>query len=136
MAGLVAVVGLGRIIANLRARNANLGTGFMRGAKRAGLALQRESQRLVPVEYGQLKNSAYTRAIGTGLSATIYVGYTANYALYVHEAVQMKLLGQPRPSGQGKYWDPIPKATAKFLERPARTMAPQLRQIIRQEMKI
>lgn len=132
----VAVIGLGTILTNLRARSTNLAIGFQRGAKKAGLYLQRESQKLVPVEYGPLKASAYTRAVGVGLTTVVYVGYTASYALYVHESVGMVLLGQPRPSGLGKYWDPIPQAQAKFLEAPAHRLGPKLKDIIKNEMII
>jgi hypothetical protein len=134
--GLRYVIGLQRVIRNLRTQHALLGPRFMRGAKRAGLRLMRESQRLVPVEFGPLKNSAYTRAVGVDLSGKVYIGYTAAYASYVHEQVQEKLRGRPRPSGRGLYWDPAPQARSKFLEAPARAMAPRLRQDILREMRV
>ncbi len=56
----------------------------------------------------------------------VAVGYTTNYALYVHEAVGMKLKGVPRPKGRGAYWDPQGKAGAKFLEGPARELSSDL----------
>ena len=72
----------------------------------------------------------------------VIVGYTANYALYVHELVDMKLKGKPRGSGggrntktgrfkkrtgrKGKYWDPQGKGQAKFLEQPFREMNQEL----------
>lgn len=52
------------------------------------------------------------------------VGFAAPYAKYVHENVEMKLKGQPRPSGIGVYWGP--HGQAKFLEEPARTMRKQI----------
>lgn len=59
------------------------------------------------------------------------VGYKAAYALYVHEAVGMKLKGQPRrPPRKGYYWDPQGRAQAKFLEQPARTFAKDLAEIV------
>ena len=62
-----------------------------------------------------------------GKNATVIVGYTANYAVYVHEAVGMKLKGVKRsPPGKGKYWDPQGRAQAKFLEEPARTMKDEI----------
>lgn len=56
----------------------------------------------------------------------IQVGYSAPYAIYVHEAVEMRLWGKPRKSGIGVYWDPLGEAQAKFLETPARTKRKQL----------
>lgn len=50
---------------------------------------------------------------------SVVVGYNAAYALWVHEAVEMKLRGLPRGT-KGFYWDPQGQAQAKFLETPAR----------------
>ena len=104
------------------------------GLQAAGLELQRASQLLVPVEFGNLKASAYTTSKGKGFGTIVEVGYTAAYALYVHEKVAMKLKGQartPSPPHQGRYWDPQGRAQAKFLEAPARTMVPQMIATIR-----
>lgn len=61
----------------------------------------------------------------------VIVGFTAAYALYVHERVAMKLKGLPRKKpSKGRYWDPIPRAQAKFLEEPARTMGKELGRIV------
>ena len=62
---------------------------------------------------------------------SVVVGYTANYALYVHESVGMKLKGKPRPNNKGMFWDPQGTAQAKFLEAPARTLQPELARIVR-----
>lgn len=87
---------------------------------------------------------------------SVIVGYTAAYALSVHENVEMKWKGLPRGAGfsrkdgvvrfsskilktgsvgntgKGFYWDPQGKAQAKFLEAPARTLRPELARIINQ----
>jgi len=56
-------------------------------------------------------------------NGSVVVGYRGvGYAIYVHENVEMKLKGLPRPSGRGRYWDP-PGSGPKFLENPAREMA-------------
>ena len=65
---------------------------------------------------------------------SVVVGYTANYAVYVHENMEMKLEGQPRPSGLGNYWGPA-GASAKFLEKPARQHASELAEIVRKVYK-
>jgi len=101
------------------------------GVIEAGLLLQRESQRLVPIETGALKASAYTRTDGKGFAAKVSVGFSAPYAMAVHESVGMVLKGMPRPSGIGKYWDPQPPAQAKFLEEPSRRLRPEMLRIIR-----
>lgn len=62
--------------------------------------------------------------------ASVVVGYTAAYALFVHENMEMKLEGQPRPSGLGVYWGPE-GAGPKFLEGPARENRDVLAEIVK-----
>lgn len=132
----VRIFGTRTVLANMAARKAQIAAGAEAGLKLAGLHLQRDSQSHVPVEFGPLKASAYTRAIGKGLSTVVEVGYTASYALYVHEQVAMKLKGQPRPSGRGKFWDPQGRAYAKFLEEPMHRLTPAMNRIIAAAAKI
>ena len=57
------------------------------------------------------------------------VGYTAHYALYVHEKIEMKWRGLKRKGGlPGVYWGP--GGEAKFLEGPFRRLANTLAQLI------
>lgn len=109
-----------------------MGKGCSIGLRAAGLLLQRESQGLVPVDFGLLKASAYTRAVGSGWKTEVFVGYTAAYALRVHELTAMKLRGQPRPlPSHGSYWDPRGRGQAKFLEEPARRFQGTLNRVVR-----
>ena len=63
------------------------------------------------------------RAI-TDDEASVVVGYTQQYAIFVHENLEMKLAGVPRtPPRKGSYWDPQGQAGPKFLEQPAREMS-------------
>lgn len=62
--------------------------------------------------------------------ATVAVGYSARYAIYVHENLEQKLKGQPRPSGLGVYWGP--SGQPKYLEGPFRRMAQELKSMIRE----
>lgn len=77
------------------------------------------------------------RALGREVSrskkehdVSVIVGYTAKYALFVHEKIEMVLQGQPRPGGRGFFWDPQGRAQAKFLEAPARALAPMFANMI------
>lgn len=65
--------------------------------------------------------------------ARVIVGYTADYAIYVHENLEMKWKGRPRRSGIGHYWGPGSRRS-KFLEHPARAMGKELAAIIRRAM--
>ena len=85
---------------------------------------------------GSLK-SAFTlkmRESQKQASGRILVGYSAPYAMFVHEAVGMVLQGLPRPSGLGNYWDPK-GAQAKFLEQPTRIYAKDMGHFICQQMR-
>jgi len=137
MAQINAITGVKEVLAKMQAKSEALARGCERGLKKAGLMLQRESQRLVPVDYGVLKASAFTRSAGEGLKTEVTVGYTARYAIYVHELVEMRLQGEDRPAPhKGKYWDPQGRGQAKFLEEPARRLNSDMRRIIAKEMHI
>lgn len=66
-------------------------------------------------------------------NGSVVVGYTANYALFVHENIEMKLKGQERKGkgAKGRYWDPQGRGQAKFLEQPVRTLTGELKKIVR-----
>ena len=153
MAQLASITGVKEVLANIKRQDAALGLKMALGLKAAGLKLQRDSQRLVPVDTGNLKASAFTRSFGSGWSSSVVVGYTASYAVFVHEA-SMVLKGELRPRNQvvrssptggthkrgpgyrGHYWDPQGKGQSKFLEEPARTLKIPLRNIVLRYMKI
>ena len=137
MAQVATIIGLPQVLKNLSLRAARLQAECAKGLKVAGLMLQRASQLKVPVDTGNLKASAFTRAEGVGFATQVRVGYTAEYALYVHELVGMKLKGLPRRKPhKGRYWDPQGRGQAKFLEEPARQMGPELLRVVRDHMRI
>lgn len=75
------------------------GRGCEVGIKRAALFVQRESQKIVPIDTGHLRGSAGTRSEGSGWDTKAWVFYTANYAIYVHE----NLTAAHAPGKQAKY---------------------------------
>lgn len=107
------------------------------GLLAAGLFVQRAAQKKVPVEYGVLRASAYTRkdpARAFLAIAPVEVGFSAAYALYVHENMEQKLKGEPRPSGLGVYWGP--HGEPKFLENALRESVKDILQIVQKRAKI
>src|SRR5690554_511816 len=58
------------------------------GLLAAGLLVQRGAQKKVPVLTGNLKGSAYTRKAGTPKQPAVEIGFTAAYAVYVHEDLE------------------------------------------------
>ena len=81
--------GLSLVYKNYLNATAQLGRKFERGLLRAGLIILRCSQEKTPVWTGNLKNSGYVKLTGKGLTADVQIGYTAFYALFVHESVAM-----------------------------------------------
>jgi len=82
-----------------------------------------------------LINSLFQDIKADGTRITGRIGYSANYALYVHEA-RGTLKGKPRPASQGggRYWDP--SGEPKFLSRAAEETRDQVDAVIRKEMSL
>ena len=79
------VQGLNTVLKNMRRASDKLSGSYSRGLKRAGALVLRRSQKIVPVEWGNLKGSGFVRALGEGFHTKVVIGYTAEYAIYVHE---------------------------------------------------
>lgn len=112
----VEVKGVRQVQQNLNKEIAAIKGRTVGGLLAAGLIIQADAQRRVPVEYGKLRQFAFTRKAQNNPQA-VEVGFSADYAVYVHENLQQKLKGKPRPSGLGVYWGP--QGEPKFLERAA-----------------
>lgn len=120
--------GVTGILKNLKLNEAQIAIRIPLALKAVGLTLQASSQKAVPVDLGNLKASAFTRASSSGINTTVTVGYTARYALFVHELTEMKGKGLDRRApSKGKYWDPQGRGRAKFLQGVANETEPALR---------
>ena len=93
--------------------------GLRKGLLKAGLALQRESQKIVPIDTGVLRNSASTRLEDWGFQSKAIVGYETDYAIYVHEDLEAR----HKPGKQ-----------AKYLEQPLREHSDRLIGIVIKEI--
>jgi hypothetical protein len=83
---IVKVTGINTVIRNLTKSKAKIASGVGRGLKKGGKFLQKKSTEIVPVQIGNLKASCFCRNVGgRGFDTDIVVGYTAKYAVYVHE---------------------------------------------------
>lgn len=90
MAVIAKLEGLDKVVAGIKRLDRAAAKGFEIGLVRAGLYVQRESQKIVPVDTGALRNSAYTRKKGSGKKTEVSVGYTQSYAIYVHERTELR----------------------------------------------
>jgi len=88
---LLKLTGVSNLQRQLTKAAAQMGMSFEVNAKRAGLYILRESKKIVPVDTSTLKNSGFVRNVGgPGWAADVIVGYTAAYAVFVHERTDLK----------------------------------------------
>lgn len=111
---------LRRVMANMNKEIAGIKARSLAGLLEVGLLTERESKARVPREYGLLSASGYTQKApeSTDTNPQVEVGFTSDYAVYVHENLEAKLRGKKRPSGIGTYWSPDgePRYLAKAVE--------------------
>ena len=92
-----------------------------RGLRAEGENLRTESMRIVPVDTGFLKGTAFVRQTSSGESFEVLIGYGTRYALFVHE-IPPPEEGAPHP----QQFEPGTRTARhkaptswKYLERPA-----------------
>lgn len=114
MANMLKIIGVAQVLKNLSAFKKDLGLQFERNMIDAGLFIQAESQKQVPIKYSLLKNSAFTRNVGgRGFNTDVVVGYTMDYALYVHEIME----NSHRSPTKAKYLeDPIKENMKRIMQ--------------------
>lgn len=84
---------------------------------------------MTPVDTSVLINSQTTPEITNGINSVEgKVGYTANYASYVHGA-SGRLKGLPRANKNGTYWHP--QGEPRFLEKGFDQIKPHIGKILR-----
>jgi len=110
------VQGIKGLVVSIAQRDKILAARFAANLLKAGLFLQRESMKIVPVDTGALRASANTRAEGSGFDRVVIVSYGTTYGLWVHEDKEARH---------------APGKRAKFLEYPFREKRQRLIRIIR-----
>jgi hypothetical protein len=117
------MAGLARVLSNLNKEIKKLNADGLKGVKKASIFLQGEAMEITPQRKGVLVNSAFHDAEMTSKGPIGRVGYTANYASFVHE--------MPETNNFTK-----PDTGPKFLEKAAKENGDILFNIIRKEMQI
>ena len=105
----------------------------VRAIKSATYIIRTESATLTPIDTSTLINSQFDTVEVSGTRVTGKVGYSAKYALYVHNA-SGKLAGKPRSNGNGTYWSP--GAEPQFLTKAAQRTKDLVDSVIKKEMKL
>lgn len=116
----MSVQGMKNLEAAVKRQNDVKARGLRKGLGRAGLFLQRESMKLVPIDTGVLRSSANTRLVGHGAESVAIISYGTTYGVYVHENLEAR----HKPGTQ-----------AKFLEQPFREKRDRLQEIIAEAVR-
>ncbi len=98
----------------------------------ASIIIATEAASMTPIDTSTLINSQYRTIDVNGTRVTGRIGYSANYALYVHGA-SGKLKGQPRANGNGAYWSP--SGEPKFLDKAVENTRSMVDAAIMREMR-
>ncbi|HEJ7025766.1 TPA: HK97 gp10 family phage protein [Serratia marcescens] len=120
---------LDAVVEDVRTRKA------VRAIKTALFIIGKEAALMTPIgKTSVLINSQYQDTpVVNGTRITGRIGYSANYAVYVHNASGI-MKGLPRPNNRGNYWDPA--GEPKFLTKAAEKTRRQVDEIIRKEMML
>nr|DAO15351.1 MAG TPA: Minor capsid protein [Caudoviricetes sp.] len=127
----------------------------VRAIKSANYIIRTEAATITPIDTSNLINSQYDTVEVSGMRITGKIGYSADYALYVHRAPGT-LKGKPRAhfgktnnlsdfgpkqvkefgggSLKGNYWDP--NAEPQFLTKAAQRTKDLVDGVIKKEMKL
>lgn len=131
---------LTNVISAMRKVRAKHEKQFEKGLKKGGLFIYRKSLEIVPVDQGNLRASGFIRVEGSGFMTEVVIGYTAFYAIYVHEDLELRHgtaynEWYAQEIAAGILHSRGPNQQAKFLEQPVRTHRNQIVNLIVQEMK-
>lgn len=110
-----------------------IATKAFRAMKSATYIIRTESATLTPIDTSTLINSQFDTVEISGTRITGKIGYSAKYALYVHNA-SGKLAGKPRSNGNGTYWSP--GGEPQFLTKGAQRTKDLVDSAIKKEMKL
>ena len=115
MAKILKITGMPNIIKNLKIVSAIKMVDIGLNMKKAGLFIQRESQKIVPIDTTHLKGTANTRNIGgAGPKTDIVVSFGSEaytYAVYVHEDMDAK----HKPGKRAKYLESVCREKKKEI---------------------
>lgn len=105
----------------------------VRAIKSATYIIRTESATLTPIDTSTLINSQFDTVEVSGTRITGKIGYSAKYALHVHNA-SGKLAGKPRSNGNGTYWSP--GGEPQFLTKAAQRTKDLVDSVIKKEMTL
>ena len=139
----VSISGFDQIIKNLNMEILAMTGGAKEGLLNVAKHIRREMETtppLVPIDLGNLDGSWETHQITEGKKHGLLMGFSANYALWVHEMVGADFTSPRLRYGPGigkaRWYIPRPGAGAKFLESAINRNHDTILQIIADKMKV
>lgn len=121
---------LSREIQNIQGRSAE---GLVRAAEWLRFDMDHVSPK-IPVDTNNLRGSWFTETFHQGKDLGVVLGFTANYALWVHEMVDADFTSVR--TRRGKEYKPREGAGAKFMEAALNRNHDKILEIIHQYAKI
>ena len=97
MAGQMKIKGFDNVMANLNKEIKAIKGKSTKGLILAGIHIRRETEKtppLTPTDTGNLRDSWVTSTFTTPLGPSHNIGYSANYAAFVHENVGARFFGR------------------------------------------
>ena len=85
------IKGLNEVLSNLNEAIRDIENRSMKGLIKGAIIIRRDMDKtppLIPVDTGNLRSSWFTTPFYTGKNPALIIGFTASYALYVHERVE------------------------------------------------
>jgi hypothetical protein len=101
--------GTNKVVANLSKRVEAIKKRTAAGLMQGALVVKRRSMQLTPHDTGNLKGTCYTKLIEHKGMPVAEIGYTAAYAIYVHEINR----NYKKPGTQWKYLETAMKEKQK-----------------------
>jgi hypothetical protein len=131
------VEGLNKALGSIKKDKDAKAKGFEAGIVEAAYFIFRQSLILVPVDKGLLRASGQVRQDGHNFDTVMYIEYTAAYAIWVHERLDLahgavynrkyaEDIAAGRKTARG------PKQQAKFIETPVRMYHDRIIYIVRE----
>lgn len=118
----VGIKGMDIVMSNLRKEIVKIKGRSMKGLIESAIIIRRDMEKTppkIPVDTGNLRGSWFTTSFYVLGSPALTIGFSANYAVFVHEMVDADFTS-PRwryKKGKKRYWHtPRAGAGAKFFE--------------------
>jgi len=83
------IAGTDRVIRNMHRQIAAIRTRTKAGLWEAALKIKADALPLTPIDIGNLRQSAYVEMLDGPSGPVAEIGYTAAYAVYVHERLEL-----------------------------------------------